>query len=88
MNKLLTFHLLLSDDTNTLFKEYKKLGGGDAALIIKIYDYMKEEMIDDKPHFLQQSKEPMSLRQMFNQHISHIVAAEIQKLKDRKEPKQ
>lgn len=42
----------------------------------------------NKLYFLQQSKEPMSLRQMFNQHISHIVAAEIlQKLKDRKEPK-
>ena len=88
MNHLLTFRILLSDDTNTLFEEYKKLGGNEDALIIKIYAYMEDEFNHDRPHFLQQSKEPITLRKLFNQHITHIVAAEIQKLKDRKEPKQ
>lgn len=85
MNVTLSIPININDDDVPLFEEYEKLGGLTSDLFPKIYEYMEDEFNYDKPHFLQQSKEPMSLRQMFNQHISHIVAAEIQKLKDRKE---
>lgn len=88
MNLTLTIPYTINDEEATLLSEYSDLGGRIDGLVSQIYEYMDCELNDGKPHFQLQAAEPISLRQMFNQHISHIVAAEIQKLKDRKEAKQ
>ena len=85
MNVTIPIPINVNDEDVPLFKEYEKLGGLTSNLLAKIYEYMEDEFNHDRPHFLQQSKEPITLRKLFNQHISHIVAAEIQKMKDRKE---
>lgn len=84
MNVTMPISINVNDDDVPLFEEYEKLGGLTSNLLAKIYEYMEDEFNHDRPHFLQQSKEPITLRKLFNQHINHIVAAEIQRLKDRK----